>query len=88
MTVSSREEVLEILWMPDDRFREVIMPEAEKTADLLRELSVQANSFMLHYGAERGSTDAYRLFLETTRVMYVFGAGLHLKELGYSFQKI
>ena len=63
-------------------------PEAEKTADLLRELSVQANSFMLHYGAERGSTDAYRLFLETTRVMYVFGAGLQLKSLGYSFQKI
>ena len=29
MTISSREEVLEILRMPDDRFRELIMPEAE-----------------------------------------------------------
>ena len=33
MTISSREEVLEILRMPDDRFRELIMPEAEKTAE-------------------------------------------------------
>ena len=61
--------------------------DGEKLADLLRELSSQADSFMLHYGAERGSTDAYRLFLETTRVMYVLGAGLELMNLGYSFQK-
>ena len=62
--------------------------EAESLSNTLRELSVQANSLMRHYGAEPGSTDAYRLFLETCRVMYCFGAGLHLKRLGYSFQKI
>ena len=62
--------------------------EGNRIADTLRTLAMEANSFMLHYGAERGSTYAYRLFLESCRVMYSFGAGLHLKTLGYSFSKI
>ncbi|MCQ2350932.1 MAG: hypothetical protein MJ003_03060 [Paludibacteraceae bacterium] len=47
----------------------------------------KANNMLLHQGVEPGSTDAFYLFVRTLRVMYIIGASVHLKQLGYSMQK-
>ncbi len=46
MKIDSREEILEILRMPDDRFRETIMPEAEKTAEQVFQQTLRVTSMM------------------------------------------
>ena len=46
MKVSSREEVLEILRMPDAQFREEVMPEAEKAAETALGRTLRVTSMM------------------------------------------
>ena len=46
MKIDSREEVLEILRMPDEQFRETIMPEAEKTAEQAFHRTLRVTSMM------------------------------------------
>ena len=46
MTVNSREEILEILRMPDDQFRELIMPEAVTIAEQMFHRTLRVTSMM------------------------------------------
>ena len=50
--------------------------------------SSAAYNLLLHYGAEPGTAEAYRLFLISVETMYKIGAAIELQHLGYKFDKI
>ena len=88
MTVSSREEVLDILRMPDGQFRETVMPEAEKTAERAFGRTLRVTAMMgytnicknncLYCGMRAGnpSLSRYRIPPEQVTACFLEAAGL------------
>lgn len=68
------------------------MPEgSRKEQDCMKAmLSCSDGMKRLMFGSsiERGSADAYRLFLAAMKVMYRIGAAMELHKLGYKFEKL
>ena len=90
MTVNSRKEILEILRMPDGRFAEQIMPEAEKTAERIFSRTLRVTSMMgytnicknncLYCGMRAGNPSLPRYRMPPDQVTAAF---LKAADLGY-----
>ena len=90
MTVNSRKEILEILRMPDGRFAEQIMPEAEKTAERMFSRTLRVTSMMgytnicknncLYCGMRAGNPSLQRYRIPPDQVTAAF---LKAADLGY-----
>lgn len=63
-------------------------PQAVSLADMLRSLSEMALKFILNAPVERGSAQAYHMFLRSVHIMYRLGAAVELKRLGYKMEAV
>ena len=62
--------------------------EGNAEAEVLRDLATQAYTFLRHDNIEAQSILAYKAVLASIDVMFLVGAAVRLKKLGYKFEKM
>ena len=72
----------------DDHITDTILKDRKHSVAAMMACSSAAYNLLLHYGAEPGTAEAYRLFLISVEVMYKIGAAIELQHLGYKFDKL
>lgn len=68
----------------------LLLGEADRKAlqALVGECASRAHSRLMHLGIEPGTKEAFRAYVAALRVLYLMGAAVELKSLGYRMTKL
>lgn len=76
----------------DEYIREELLSlsgtEYTKTEDLVAECAARTNSKLIHEGFEPGTPAAFQAYLSCLHQLYLMGAAVQLKQMGYKMEQI